>query len=145
MWIFGPFCDFSSTFHKSHVTCHLPPVTNANSLRPSPADSSIIHSTLVPDPKNKLNNQGEKNIVKIVVSFEPIMQFYVLSDLESLETYLLLFMKNDKNLILWPLSTIATFMTDRYTYGHGNSMTHPAQRAESVKTQQNQIVTKSND
>ena len=42
-------------------------------------------------------------------------------------------MKKYKNLILWPLSTITTFMTDIHTYRHGNSMTDPAQRAESVK------------
>ena len=40
------------TCHITHVTCHLPPLTNANSHRPSPADSPIIHSRLVPDPKN---------------------------------------------------------------------------------------------
>ena len=36
------------------------------------------------------------------------------------------------NLILWPLLTFTTFMTDRHTYRHGNSVTDPAQRAESV-------------
>ena len=44
-----------------------------------------------------------------------------------------LFIKKDKNLILWPLSTIKTFMTDTHTYGYGDSMTDPAQRSESVK------------
>ena len=52
-------------------------------------------------------------------------------------TYTLYLMKKDKNLILLPISTITTFMTDRQTdrhrYGHGDSMTNPAQRAESVK------------
>ena len=45
-------------------------------------------------------------------------------------------MKKDKNMKLWPTLTMATFMTDIhthiYTYGHGDSMTNPAQRAESV-------------
>ena len=38
-------------FDMSCYACHLPPVTNTNSHRPSPADSPIIHSRLVPDPK----------------------------------------------------------------------------------------------
>ena len=37
------------TCHLPPVTCHLPPVTNANSHIPSPADSPIIQSRLVPD------------------------------------------------------------------------------------------------
>ena len=32
--------------------------------------------------------------------------------------------------------------TDRLTYGHGDSMTDPAQRAKSVKTSKTEIVTK---
>ena len=65
----------------SHVNCHLPPVTNANSHRPSASRSPIIHSTLVLDPKKtqiimdkqgpsgtnhglgvNLNNDGPKRI-----------------------------------------------------------------------------------
>ena len=49
-------CDMC---HKSHVTCHIShvtfnvrPVINANSHRPSPADSLIVHSRLVLDIKN---------------------------------------------------------------------------------------------
>ena len=62
------FCEFSGIFckkkkscvtcHKSHVTCHLPPVTNANCHRPSPADSSIIHSRLISNPKKALINEA---------------------------------------------------------------------------------------
>ena len=48
-------CVSHITCHVSHVTCHLPPFTNANSRRHSHADSSIIHSRLVPDPKMLLN------------------------------------------------------------------------------------------
>ena len=40
---------------------------------------------------------------------------------------------NKKNLILWPLSTITTFVTNIHIHGHGNSMMDPAQRAELVK------------
>ena len=41
-------------FYMSHVICqmsHVTFLTNANSNRPSPADSPIIDSRLVPDPK----------------------------------------------------------------------------------------------
>ena len=65
---FGTFCDFTGTFckkknplvtchishikcHMSRVTCQLLPVTKANSHRPLPANSPIIHSRLVPAPK----------------------------------------------------------------------------------------------
>ena len=37
-------------------------------------------------------------------------------------------------MILWSLLTITTFMKDTHTYTHGDSMTNPAQRAESVNT-----------
>ena len=68
--LFGSLCNFSSTFcleknhvshvtsHMSQVTCHIYhvtfhlSVTNANSHRPYPAKSPIIHSRLVPDPKS---------------------------------------------------------------------------------------------
>ena len=67
------------TCHISHVTCHLPPVTfhlppgtNADSHEPSPADSPIIHSRLVPFPKKNLINHGPKT----VITFEPSMQFW---------------------------------------------------------------------
>ena len=46
--------------HMSHVTCHMSPSTKANRYRPSPAESPIIHSRLVLDPK--------KNFVKMVVT-----------------------------------------------------------------------------
>ena len=39
--------------HMSCITSHLPPITNANSHRFSPADSPIVHSRLVPDKKKK--------------------------------------------------------------------------------------------
>ena len=45
-------------YNISHVTCHLPPVTIANSHRPSAADSPIIHRRLLPS-------------VKIIRIFEP--------------------------------------------------------------------------
>ena len=61
------------TCNKSHDTCpmshvksYLPPVTNANSHRPSPADSSIIHSRLVQYKKYSYR----KNVVKIGVTFK---------------------------------------------------------------------------
>ena len=38
----------------SHVTCHCPPATNANSHGPSPADSTISHASLVADRWKKL-------------------------------------------------------------------------------------------
>ena len=41
--------------------------------------------------------------------------------------------RKTKNLIIWPLSTITTLMTDTHIYRHGDSMTDPVQRAESVK------------
>ena len=37
---------------RIHVTCHFPPVTNANRHRPSPAKSPIIQSKLVPYKKS---------------------------------------------------------------------------------------------
>ena len=66
-------CHMSQvTCHMSHVLCHPPPVTNDNSHRPSPADSSIIHSRLVPEKKkknnNNNNNHGQRKIVKMVLT-----------------------------------------------------------------------------
>ena len=79
----GTFCfkKLCGTSHMSHVTCHLPPVTshlppviNANIQRHAPADSPIILSRLVLDPKTLINH-GQNIFVKIVLTFEPIMQF----------------------------------------------------------------------
>ena len=36
-------------------------ITNANSHRPSPAESPIIHSRLFPDPKKPLSIMDEKH------------------------------------------------------------------------------------
>ena len=44
------------TCHMSYVTCYLPPVTNANSQNPSPADCPIIQSRLIPDPKSSTHH-----------------------------------------------------------------------------------------
>ena len=57
-------------------------------------------------------------------------------DLESLEPDLttLIYEEKKKNLILWSLSTLTTFVTHIQTNGHDNSMTDPSQRAESVKS-----------
>ena len=71
------------TCHMSHVICHLQPVINANSHTPSPADSPLIHSRLVPDSRNPYLFM-DKNVVKIVVSFEPIMQLWCPSRLRKL-------------------------------------------------------------
>ena len=60
--------------------------------------------------------------------------FDVLLDLESSEPYLpTLFYEERQKTWYLPLLTITTFMTDKQTDRHGNSMTDPAQRAESVK------------
>ena len=64
------------------------------------------------------------------------LNFDVLLDLELLEPYIpsLFYEKEEeKNLILWPLLTITTFMTHIQTNGHGDSMTDPAQRTKLLK------------
>ena len=70
------------TYYMSHITCHLPP---AKSRRTAPADSPIINSRLVSEPKTVINH-AQKN----VVPFEPIMKFWWLSRfriLRSLSLY----------------------------------------------------------
>ena len=42
-------------------------------------------------------------------------------------------MRKDKKLILWPLLTITTLVTNRHTHGNCDSLTDPARRDESVK------------
>ena len=49
--------------YVSHVRCNLPPVTNANSDRPSPAKSPIILSRLVLD--KTLINHGQITLFKL--------------------------------------------------------------------------------
>ena len=61
--LFGIFSLKEIIYHILRVTCHLPPVTNANSDRPSPADSPIIHSVLVPDPIKSQINHGQKTLL----------------------------------------------------------------------------------
>ena len=61
--------------------------------------------------------KGKENIVKIVVAFEHIMQFWCPSRfriLRTIVTHYILWRKTT-NLILWPLSTIPTFMTDKHS------------------------------
>ena len=87
--------------HISHVTYHLPPVTNANSHRQFllTTPSSTVDWFKI---KKNLNQSRTKNVLKIVVSFEPTQQ--------------LKFMKKDKNLILQPLLTMTPFVTDKNTH-----------------------------
>ena len=48
--------------HMTHAVCHLVPVTNANSPRPSSANSLIMHSRLnCTDPKKKQKKSKAKN------------------------------------------------------------------------------------
>ena len=77
------FCHFSGKYNMSHVTCHLPPVTTANSHRPSPADSPIINSRLAPYPKKPQNHT------------HPLYFFFF----------------KETNLILWPLLKITNRRT----------------------------------
>ena len=82
-------CHMSQvTCHMSHVTYHFPHVTNANSHRPSPADSPIIHSRLVPDPKKVLINHAIFFVKIKNKNFSRSCNFDVLLDLESSEPYL---------------------------------------------------------
>ena len=72
-----------------------------------------------------------KNIVKILVTFKPIMQFWCPSRFRILGTipnhYIL--WKMTKTLTIWPYLTITTFVTRIHTHiktdGHGDSMTDP--------------------
>ena len=82
-------CQVSQvTYQMPHVTCHLPPVINANSHRPSPADSQITHSRLVPDKKKTLLNHGQKTVLKLFYLLDQSCNLYVLLDLQSLESYI---------------------------------------------------------
>ena len=66
----------------SHVTFHLSLMPTAT---PSPANSPIIHSRLVPE-KNKLINHGQKASLEFFLTFES-GNCDVLLDLESFEPY----------------------------------------------------------
>ena len=104
----------------------------------------ICHNLLLTPPLSTLdwfqiqkspNYSWTRNVVKIVVTFELIMQFWCPSRFTILRTignHFILWRKTI-NLILWPLSTITTFVTHIHTYihtdGHGDFMTNPAQRA----------------
>ena len=103
-----------------------------NSHRPPLAHSPIIHNRLDPDKKKIKNIKKFKwmtNVVKVIVPFEPIMQFWCLSRLRILKTMPThpISWRKTKNLILWPL------LKNTQTDGHGDSMTNPIQRAETVK------------
>ena len=66
------------TCHLPSVTCHLPPVTNANSHRPSPADSPIIHSRLVPHAKKPLiimDKKCHKNCRNFLIDHAILISF----------------------------------------------------------------------
>ena len=61
------------TYHMPNVTCQVHPVTNANSHRPSPVNSPIIQSRLVPDQKK--NFMDEKRIVDVLLDLEFLEQY----------------------------------------------------------------------
>ena len=72
----------------SHVTYHMSRVTNAQSPRPSSADSPIIHSGPVPYPKKAPINHGPKMLLKLSKLLNRIGNFVIILDLESSEPYL---------------------------------------------------------
>ena len=59
----------------------------------------------------------DKNVVKIVVTFEPIMQFWCPSRFRILRTIssLSILWRKARNMTLCPLSTITAFVTDKKT------------------------------
>ena len=78
-----------------------------------------------------------KNIVKIVVTFEPIIQLWCPSRLRIFRTihnYSILLKKTNKKWNFGRYQQLQLFwQTHTQTDGHGNSITNPAQRAKSVK------------
>ena len=72
----------------SYITCHVSHVTFHLSLKPTAANRPLlIHPLSTLDwfqVKKNPNYLWTKNNVNIVVTFEQILQFYVLVDLESL-------------------------------------------------------------
>ena len=105
----------------SCVTCHLPPVTNANSYnkRPSPANFPIIGSK---------GRSRSKNLKTVYVTRHETTKVVGLKANFRKKTSLTKSLQDTKKLVFHDGKH-----THRHTDRHGNSMTDPAQSLESVK------------
>ena len=105
--------------HLEKIMCHncFKLVTYTNGYNPSPADSLIIHTRLGQEKNNPIYSLT-KYVFNIVVTFKLIMQFWCPYRSRILRNVCTLSIswRKTKNLILWPILTITTFMRETHAY-----------------------------